>query len=372
MKLKIEDLLMKILWILSFLMLFFTVLKNNKIVSYSFLLSILITYILFFIIVIKRIKFKSYFVLIGLIILVSSFSVMNLEISYIYLRKYLLFVTVLIFFLVSKIVKVSEKTINLIYKINFAISIVYIYYAYYKNTNYIANALTLNFENPNKTGLFLFASGVYILLYFYSIKKYKFRLILIITLVLLFDILLKTDARSSLIALIIFIFISSNKKLIKIIINKVTISLLIILPILFPILYVCLYKINFYTNKLFFGKVLYTGRELYWIDFFNQGINLFFKGNYLDYDGKNFQLFNMYIDLIESYGYLTFIIVIIFLSRILFNTYNNIENYRSLIGFLCLFIIGMVESAVLSGSLCFHIYIGTLLIISTKNQMSKN
>ena len=366
-------------FVLAFLINFCTVILNNKVlVSMFFNLSFVIFFMLFLDFTIKVGKLSIWSI--GLVVS----SVLSVILSYSF-NNYISFggteyIKCLIFFIVTNTfyyilskIKITKKMYKLSINIPFLIILTDIF-SYYllKNRVTMAQAITLNFSNPNQTGLWLSVAFMFgILKYTEESSKTKKLMFLGLTMILL-PIIIKTLSRNSLISilfLIIMMIYGSILKKRKL--SKKIIILGIIFPLIFCFAYLILINTSFAERFSFLvseGKSL-TSRLNIW----NFGVATFLEhpivGNYskLMFEGKGgAQLHNTGIDICAKYGLIVYFIFV----KLTYDIVNSINRksfskikYLATCCFLSVIIQGIFEAGIYSGYCGLDYLIGGFIII---------
>lgn len=362
--------------LLVFFINFFTVILNNRIIV-SILFNI--SFIIFGMLVIDFLnKFKK--ISIWVILLVIAL-ILNTVLTYIlnnsiFFRiaeiKYLIFfiVTNIFYYILSKI-NITENLYNFVIKIPFFIIISdLISYYLLKNRETIARGITLNFDNPNQTGLWLSIALMFGFIYF-SKEKIKIKKFIIFMLsILLIPIIIKTLSRNSLLSfLFLFLLIFYKKFFNRKKFPSYVLILIIVFPWIFLISYFILINSSFMENFNFLvseGKSL-TSRLEVWKFGVETFLNNPIIGNYIQVIEYKFQqLHNTGIDICAKYGIVIYFIFVILNYQII-NIINqnklNKSQSLALCCFLTVFIQGVFEAGIYSGYLGLDYLIGGFIII---------
>ena len=86
----------------------------------------------------------------------------------------------------------------------------------------------------------------------------------------------------------------------------------------------------------------------------------------------SFQLHNTHIDILASYGVIVFLLVCVFLMRLIHNKnkiYKDKTSFLCMLGFASTIFLGLGEAAVFSGGLAIYMWCGLFLIL--KNRLFK-
>lgn len=236
------------------------------------------------------------------------------------------------------------------------------FYWAYNSTDYYIKSKFYREEyiNSNTVGMLLMYTAIYIKIFLKKLnaKSYKF-LVMFIYIISLWSII-NVQSRGALISLIAFIVLDNltPKKIWKYRKNTLFVFVTIIfLGTIFPFLYINMYLSGKDFLIPFVKKSLYTGRESIWVNFINlmgkKPISWLFglgsRVNLWDYGSLN--LHNNYLAIIANFGIIGYILYYYFIILQINNIYKykHITNVSisSIIGFLCVLIIGYVEVSTL-------------------------
>ncbi len=391
---KLEENLLKILNICYFVICFSLLIKIEKIVS----VSLLLTFVLIFIIWIKQLRdcINKIDLLVIIIFILSTINVFinatmtNTIINFNYIKKLIMFCSSLIYF--SSLLKINiskikiKKTIKIISDI---LAILFIlFYLIYGNRMYIMNGiisnyLCFNFSNPNLLALFLTAICMselnFLLLENNKIKK----IIYIVICLFLIYFILETKARICSIVIILYVFFMLYYKL-K---NKIKFSPIILkITSIFPIIFVLLYfwlinNIKFLSFLSFLsseGKELSSRQTIWMYAIENLKKNPIFGAYSQISNGLgSSQMHNTHLDIITSYGLIVFVLFCVWLFLILTSLNKKSESFAQFINifsFIMLLLCGISEAALFAASLGLNVYVGNFLLLanSSNNEVKKN
>lgn len=301
-------------------------------------------------------------------------------ISFNYLKKAIMF---LIFIVLLNFV--ANESFNLTKVEYYLISVlpiivgVYMLVSYYLLGNKVALneiAITLGFENPNFTGMWLFHLLLYGILFIIgTFKKNKLCVLITPFLVMLCILLWKTETRSCIIGLVFFFVLLLigifRKKW-----NNLFLIFIVAFPLLYAIIYMNIINTDFVQEKFAFmvseGKSL-TSRVKIWqyaFDYFKQHPII---GSYYGISGGKgmSQMHNTHVDVLTSYGILPFVLFVN-------NLYSNMKSinqqimsyyqYACFSAFCSVVIVGSFEAAVVAGSMGLNLLtVGFLVLLTYKS-----
>lgn len=315
---------------------------------------------------------------INTIILMICFSTISFLLSssggiYNYIIRLLCYLALPFYFIYIDYLKPNRKMMNFIFTMNFLISLIFTLlsvskynYAGYEHFLGTKSAwLTLGYDNPNQTAMYLLITLIilYCTLYFYK-KKWVQNLIFI-DIIYMFVLLLKTSSRTCIIiAVLLTVIIIFRKK------YSVSPSLMIavlLLPIVFMLIYPYLCENGWIYVFKFGGKTDYFSRSYIYSTTLSAVKTHFIFGDFASYQLANSH--NGTLSVYASFGVIGLIFFYIYYFRAYFNIVSNgIKSkaaFISFIGLLAVFVHACTEGAFLIGG---SMYAGSLsaLIFLTK------
>jgi len=370
LKQKITNANLRALLIMALLIVVFTMSEKFDLVSVTFTLTFVgMLFFLFIQFIAHRIR-KNEYILILLLFLVIFFSLLasvkGLS-SFADLKKYLMFVSTLIYLFIAQKIEVNKKTVDSILFINLLFSIAYILFGYVIKVEYSHIGLTLNFINPNLAAMWIFHSILYLIITLFFYKGISKKMFVLTLIALLTYLMILTRARSVILALIIFILLSLFMWLKRNIrLSKTLIIIILFSPLIFAIFYLVLMNSNilhYFDFLISEGKSL-DSREMVWI----YALNIF-KENPLfgAYNLIGHQMHNTHIDILASYGSIVLIITMIYIIRILLNiNKESLSKIQTLaiLAFLSVIVLGTFEAALFSGGTGLYLLSISYLILA--------
>ena len=377
-KQRFPEFYIKLMLIVCLLIVYFIINMQSNIVSLLFSISFIILIILFFrlyfIYGINKTETIDLFLLYS-IIMIAFAATIDSTMSFVYLKKYILFCSTLIFLLIINKIEIGKKTVNFIFIINALIAIIYIYYVYYVKIYYTHIGLTLNFSNPNLTGIWIYHTILFLILATIFYKNKLLKLIYFVGSISLVYPMILTRSRTVLVSLIcfsllaLFIWIRRNVK-----ISKYFVVFILLTPLLSGGIYLKLLdsrKIAIFDFLVSEGKSI-ESREAVWLNAFSQLKSNLFLGTYHEVTQ---QMHNTHIDILVSYGVIVFVLTMVFIARILLKISkqsNSKFNTISLIAFLSVIILGTFEAALFSGGTGLYILSISLLLLAKLKKESES
>lgn len=267
-----------------------------------------------------------------------------------YFKKCIMFICTVIWLICCSKAKINGRTLMLILAINIAINVFYL--LFFKSGFAIFESevlLTLNFNNPNQTGMFLLNSILYLAiaaLGSYGIRRgFSGKLLFIATLAItiplitsIFGMLTLTGSRASFLSIAMFgsllimsIFIPARK-----IFNKYVCFALCILPFVFVFIY--LIYVSTLTIDVSFGMEesgKTSGTRIHvWKPIIDEIFHYLLFGDYYGIsEGTGMsQLHNTHLDVFASYGIIPLIIYCRVLYKIILKSSRNISSYIQALG----------------------------------------
>ena len=227
-------------------------------------------------------------------------------------------------------------------------------------------SLTLGFNNPNLASMIIFYVFVGNLIYYKCERRFWAKALYIFLLTTLFYHIVETDCRTTLLltAFVVISFFLTNKirTIGKIMIKKIVPIGTLAFPILFCLVYVYLSFSPELRDMELFGKPLFSGREVLFVDFYNSFSDSPLIGLCGKYKFANAH--NGMLTILLNTGFVGIFFYIIYIYKNLRNISNsiiNIANALPLIAIIAVFIISSSEAAMLVAGNLFYVYFLTLL-----------
>ena len=306
----------------------------------------------------------------------------NVEIGFEYLKKWMMFSSPIVFFNLTRKIQIDGKKIFSFMKcLGILLSCITIYqYIAGGNQNYVYNGvltpdLKFNFENSNKTALFLTPLFFMIIACLLKAKYVIERIILFAFSVFMLFFIMETSSRNCILSIVFGIFLffylllARRKKFF--LIESIFFSAI---PFIYAIFYLIVVNNPIFIDMFSFiageGKPL-NSRDYIW----NLSLDYFFKSPIVGAYNEVFsgQLHNTHIDILVSYGFESFVLFIIFITCIL----NRIEMKRKdqklyVSMFLALLFCGSGEAALYCGCVGLYISVGSFLLLSYSSNYKNN
>lgn len=264
--------------------------------------------------------------------------------------------------------KPDKRMIHTIFFVNILISIVYILlslskYSYMGYEKFIGtnNAwLTLGYDNPNQTAMYLVINLIVLLCSFHYVKKRSIQLVIVLFILYIGVLLIKTSSRTCILIGAIIFFIDLIKRNFKI--SKVIVIGMLFLPFVFMLIYPFLYKHNLLYFFSFGGKTDYESRSQIFQSVLNQVGSNFLFGKFGKYQLQN--LHNGTLSVYASIGLVGLVLFYIFYIRaylkIISNGIKSKVAFISLLGLLSVFLHACTEGAFLVGG---SVFAGSLSVL---------
>lgn len=383
-KINIQNIVL-IQFILGFIIIAGNIFGKPVIVSLCFNFTFIILAFLLFLILFEYKFSKKQLITLGILytIIIITFAGVaygSNTLSFGYYKKMIMFYSTIIFLFIMMKVNVNRKIISFIITNNILLGVLYILGYYTVSRRYFAGGLSFHYTNPNLAAMWLLHTAMYCIIGFiYNDKKIK-KIWALIVFCYIANFIIKTESRTSLIALCIFlilvIFIRMRK---EIKIPKSIVNMMILSPIIIVIVYMGSIESGFINEFEFMeseGKSVYS-REKVW----NHAINEFklrpILGNYngISQGTGMSQMHNTHLDILASYGIIVFIVTMIYIM-IIVNDINKVCRTKlQLIGltaFLTIIVMGFGEAALFSGGVGMYILSGGYLLIARYNDFDEH
>ena len=279
------------------------------------------------------------------------------------------FIAFVILIVSSDALQMTEKTIKLTYFFCLLCAIIFLCYSFssfaYWNTKQYVDSLTLGFYNPNFTAMVLFF--LFSLLFICMPNKHK-MLSILFELIILY-LLFKTKSRTSFFSTIlipIFSICLQHKSL-----PKWLIIIIAAIPFLFVKIYLLLYH-SMSDVGLFFGKTIFSGREITYVMFLN---HIKTPLDYLIGHAQSNIFANAHngpLGIFVSLGILGSICfwVIWFRKIFIYNSnISNKESYSSILVLLACLLNSCAEGGCLLGGFPLLIFVYIIFVLANNNYM---
>lgn len=364
----------------------------QSVVSFTFTLTFILLAILFVVYAKDSLDYLDYLCLsiifVALICVLVNAMLGNILVSFSYLKKWMMFSSTIVFFDLTRKIQVNFSGLSVCVKFMCILLSFLTIYKYITGgiSNYMINGLLsvdlkMNFENSNKLALFLMP------IFFMNVISFRNETISILKIMFftlagfILYFIFETGSRSCVLSIIFFVlfflFFIINKQ------KKITFFFSFFIS-LFPLLWALTYLATVNNKKIldFFdfaqreGKSLNSRAEI-WnnvIDKFNASPFLGVYNEISNGTGMS-QCHNSHIDVLASYGSISFILFIVFLICILKSVkLNNVEQRINFSIFVALLFCGTGEAALFSGGTGLYIAVGLFLLQSyqTSNNESLN
>lgn len=352
------------------------ILDLSTLTSIAFLLSFLVVLLHFGKLILrgftKIVLCCIFLLLLSLAAVCISTLKFNIQLSFEYLKEYVLFVSTIIYLCIAAEETINQRTTAYILKFNLIIACIYPI-AYFTVPDITSNiGLHMHFTNTNLTGMWLLQSVLFSCIGFVALKS-GWKLLSLITGLFNIYFVILTNARNSYLALALFfvLFVWNLLKQ-KSKYSKLFVILLLLLPLIFVPLYFWLINpiseigwLNFLVSE---GKQL-DSRLIIWnrvIRYLNAR-NSWFSGNYPYLQGN---LHNSYMVVLGSYGVLTLTGVAAYLIYIVCQVNDRIKDSFGkycLAGFFAGMFLGIGEGAYFSGGVGLNLVITVFLFLARGN-----
>lgn len=361
-------------FILSGLIIFFNLYYRPEYVSHIFTLSFVLL-AAFFIYIISRsdVEYNLYACTFGIItvsamsVIINTFSptaVLNFE----NLKNYIMFCSTVIFMFIMLNATAYKKTAEIILILNIFIAILYpIGYKFFPQEVQHLN-LTLNFSNPNLTGMWILQSLLYLSITFLIFKNRYIKIFSFVAFLMNFYLLDLTGARNCMISFFIFgvicliVFVKGTIRF-----PNWFMGIINAVPICFVFLYLGYIEkivesgiLDFLISK---GKTL-TSRVEMWEKYLAKIADKWFIGSYYTAGGN---AHNAHLVILCSFGLIALLLTIYFNYKLCCILNENCKSKASLYCLGALFAVifmGIGEGALYSGAMGIYIMASGFIYIS--------
>ncbi len=348
---------------------------NDNVVSALFVLSFFCV-LLIFIPFVRR-NVDSLFVIVLTIIILSFVSVFysgisnGIGMSFSGLNNYLSFCSTILYMYVMGTMKIHKRIAKILIAIGVMVALLYpigcVYFGFTMNTT----LFTMNFSNPNLTGLFILQSIFYCVLGSIVFKKKITRTACLLLVIVNISLMLRTEARNCIISLALFLLILiwfRTKRSGRI--NNHFLAFLSLFPLIFVFVYlkfISRFKgmstLNYLVSE---GKKL-ESREWIWNNIFSK-----LQGHYLfgDYYVCGGNAHNSHLAILAGFGIIVLVLSVIFIYKIMVKVNYSCKSFKQagcLAAFCGTIFMGMGEGALFCGSIGLYIPACTFLLLAHVN-----
>ena len=380
-----ENITFRILYIAAISLVMFQVLSVNRAVSFLLMITIISVYMLWALTLCKEVTNGD--VMLVCLITLTAWNVFinaqmaGADLSFSYIRKYLLFSSTLIFLQTATKIRIDLRLEQMILNLNSILAaFLLIEYVVQGNQAYLINGivtqyLTFHFTNPNLTGMYMSTIAMLeICRALEEDKKYRKFIHFLLAGGLLY-LSYETQSRNVLFSVLFFFGMLILIRFQKSDIYKMN-QVISIITILWPALFVAVYMfiINHPVLTGYFSFLVSVGKNIdSRIRIWNNAILYFrsspvFGAYYQLSNGTGMsQLHNTALDIASSYGILILAGVLVFLFKIMTcrnETGMTKAQFQYLSAFSACLIMGMGEAALFSGSLSCFVLAGLFIILT--------
>ncbi len=261
----------------------------------------------------------------------------------------------------------TKRNTDFLLKVNIIIAIIFILLSRSKFA-YSGRLplLYLGYSNPNTTAIYLLLNQAILIMFVGAIKKKWIKCGVLLLSIYEVYLISLTGSRTCLVAsLLIFIFYLSGK---KIHVPKVLIIFAIIFPLLFVVFYTGLYASRQYTNTMFLGKELFSGRERLFYEIVTELKDSFILGDVKYYNFANSH--NGPLTIISNLGIVGYFLFIVYYLFFIFSYYkknSSTQQNIALMVILATFFHSASEAVLMVGGAQYSIIVATLYWILKGN-----
>lgn len=328
--------------------------------------------------------------LVPVIIVAALFSVLmnavfdsTYGISFVYFKKVIIFsTTVLLLSITGKVSadKGIRKYLVAVYTV-LSLLLVALYFVFgnalYSHDGIQTVFLYFNFTNPNLAGLFLAVFAMQQFVEVFGQKGLVRRALHMVLAGFMMYFVFKTQSRTALLILAVFIlfcFCINRKRYVRCSFSPVTTAILVLIPIVFILFYFLVLDSEFVNSLMQTLSLVSEGKQLdsrYHV--WKEGLEMFLQsplfGAYyqISYGTGTSQMHNTHLDILCSYGIATFLMVLVFLHRLIYNggrEYASRKQFAYMVAFAFVILLGMGEATLFAGGLGFYLLAGGLVLIA--------
>lgn len=303
--------------------------------------------------------------------------------SFGYLKKFIFFAATMVLFAAVQRIRADKKTEQLlrvsIYSVTVVMVLAFVFGGtkMYEINGVVSRYLTFGFGNPNFAAIMILCFLCFLAAFFASAKGKGEKIFCVCVFAVLIFFLLKTKSRNTLLVFMAFIVLAIAawfyvRK--RSCLSWWLALLIAVWPLIFAGLYFAVLTSDWIVNALSFmaeeGKNL-DSRVAIWRYAFDTIRDWpFFGGYYQVTVGAELgHMHNTHVNTLASHGPVVLILLCALLYRLLRGCCpKNYGRTLYLVGFVCVLLLGMGESALFSGGLSFYIFAGLLLILARSGE----
>lgn len=378
---RFDRIILKMLYLLVVGIVVTQVFGRSSITSALYVVTFPLTILLWIRSIRKTITGMDFLMLIAVATTVCSVlmnaAINNVDISFSYIKKMLMFLMTLLFFQTVYRFGMDQEITRFLTRITDLLTLFLIAVFFVQPANaYMINGvltpyLTFGLSNPNLSGLYLMCLYMLALYRLFQKEKWYWKLYHVVISGFLAFFILLTQSRNCLLILVVFtaacawLIFRSERKLR---INATWSLIIAIFPMVFVTLYLMLISNAWIVRT--FDFLISEGKDLdsrvnVWSSAYEQLQKAPVFGAY-HYTG-NMQMHNTHLDMACSYGLPVMILVCVLLGKYLHQGgryYADKKCYVYILGFACALMLGMGEAALFSGGLGIYVLVGSFLMLS--------
>lgn len=307
------------------------------------------------------------------IVFILGFSFVSYELSsgsgmYSYIIRMWCYLALPFYFLYIDYLKPDRKMINFIFITSFLVSVLFIFLSFskYSYAGYEAFLgtnrawLTLGYDNPNQTAMYLLIIIIILFCAFHFYKKRYARLLILLDIIYMAKLLTDTSSRTCIIIAILVAAAILFKR--KYTVSRYIVAGILLLPAIFMFAYPYLYEHGWVYLFEMGGKADFSARSYIFQATLSSVSDKILFGDFGTYQLQN--LHNGALSVYASLGLVGLLFFYIYYFRAYFNILKNeIRSrtaYISFIGLLAVFIHACTEGAFIIGG---SMYAGSLSIL---------
>lgn len=305
------------------------------------------------------------------------------EFSFGYLKKFIFFAATMILFAAAQRIRADKKTEQLLRVSIYAVTVVMVLAFVFGGTKMyeingvVSRYLTFGFGNPNFAAIMILCFLCFLGAFFVSAKGKGEKIFCVCLFAVLVFFLLKTKSRNALLvfmayivlAIVAWFYLKKRNRL-----SRWLALLIAVWPLIFAGLYFAVLTSDWFVNALSFmvedGKNLDSRVDIWQYAFDTIRDWPVFGGYYQVTVGAELgHMHNTHVNTLASHGPVVLVLLCALLYRLLRGC--CLKNYGCtlyLVGFVCVLLLGMGESALFSGGLSFYIFAGLFLILARSGE----
>ena len=236
----------------------------------------------------------------------------------------------------------------------------------------LLDSLELGFNNPNETAVYLMSTICLLVLFFDTMKRWLFKVPVVLIIGYLAYLLYLTESRTALVATALVILYQLFAR--RFVVPRWVIPVAVLLPVVFLVLYTQLWQRGLFRDLEILGKPFYSGREGAFLSLLEE-----LGGNWAFCDVGKYHFTNVHngpLSIMISMGIFGFVAYFAYMVYTLYQYHACIASKHqtiALIVILAIFVHSSAEATFIVGGAHYSIIVATFfLLLKDERQLQKS